>query len=46
MKIQTRGMIYGVQEGVGSEACILFCLLRSEPREVGEMQVSSFMRAQ
>ena len=34
---QIRGMIYGAHAGVGSEACIRFCLLRSMPREAGEV---------
>ena len=38
---QNRGMIYGAHAGVGSEACIQFCLLRLEPkREASEMPMS------
>ena len=36
---QMRGMIYGVQAGVRSEAGIQFCLLRSMPTEATEMLV-------
>ena len=37
---QIRGMIYGAHAGVGSEACIQFGSLRSEPREASEIPVS------
>ena len=39
---QMRGMLYGAHAGVGSEACIQFCLLHSDPIEAGEMPVSEY----